>query len=89
MLLKQQYFKVPLFLDARGEYNLNAVKEVQITDSFTTLDLNDRKCQDRDKYEDCTTKVYEDVIMNLCRCLPFNLRKTDNVSNKFLALFCH
>ena len=89
MLLKQQNFKVPLFLDARGEYNLNAVKEVQITDSFTTLDLDDRKCQDRDNYEDCTTKVYEDVIMNLCHCLPFNLRKTDNVSNKFLALFCH
>ena len=33
------------------EYNLNDVKEIQVTDSFLTLDESDRKCQNRETYK--------------------------------------
>ena len=33
------------------EYNLNAVKEIQVTDSFLTLDESGRKCQNTETYK--------------------------------------
>ena len=33
------------------EYNLNAVKEIQVTDSFLSLDESTRKCQHKETYK--------------------------------------
>ena len=35
----------PVALIGEGEYNLNVLKEIQVTDSFMGLDQNIRKCQ--------------------------------------------
>ena len=33
------------------EYNLNDVKEIQVTDSFLTLDESEKKCQNTETYK--------------------------------------
>ena len=70
----------PLRLFGEGQYNLNVVKEMKVTDSFLTLDPRVRQCQNTFDYEECTTKKYHDALMEQCQCLPFNI-KTDKVMN--------
>ena len=65
-----------------GEYNLNAVKEMKVTDSFSTLDLNVRNCQNTNDYEECTTKAYHDSFMEKCHCIPFNINSKEVIFNK-------
>ena len=64
----------PLKLFGEGQYNLNEVKEMKITDSYLTLEQNVRHCQNKTEYEECTTKKYHDALREQCQCLPFNIR---------------
>ena len=74
------YYLEPLHLFGEGEYNLNSVKQMKVTESFLTLKKDDRKCQNTQDYEDCTTELYLDTLMEQCQCLPFNL-KSDQAVN--------
>ena len=71
--IESKLFLEPLFLYGEGEYNLDAIKEVSVTDSFMTLGQEDRKCQDKEIYTECTTKLLKDAIMEKCGCIPFKL----------------
>ena len=42
------HFTVPLTLYGEGEYNLNVVKEIRVTESYLGLDLNARECKVED-----------------------------------------
>ena len=63
-----------MLLVGEGEYNLNVVKEIEVTDSYMGLDQDVRGCQNKEPYDDCTTKIYMDTIIGECGCLPFNIR---------------
>ena len=54
-----------------GEYNLNALTAVEITDSYLGLDQNIRKCQNEEPYQNCTSRRYHDTFLGQCGCLPF------------------
>ena len=62
-----------------GQYNLNNLKEIFVTDSFMELDINSRKCQDAESYDDCKTWFYIKNLRQECGCLPLNLRLSEKV----------
>ena len=68
------YILESVVLVGEGEYNLNVVKEIEVTDSYMGLDQGVRGCQNKEPYDDCTTKIYMDTIIGECGCLPFNIR---------------
>ena len=63
----------PVTLIGQGEYNLNELKEVMVTDSYIGLDQAVRKCQNNEPFFNCTTKNYINSILDQCGCLPLNL----------------
>ena len=63
------------------EYNLDAIKEIKVTDSFLSLSQDVIECQNEESYDDCATKKYIDSVLDQCECVPFNIRTTDEVKN--------
>ena len=72
-------FTEPLKLYGEGEYNLNVVKEVKVTESFLGLDSHVKGCNMEETYENCTTKIYIDTVYQTCGCLPFSIHISDKV----------
>ena len=62
-----------------GEYNLNDLKEIIVTDSYLGLDGNVKGCQNVEPLNNCTTRLYMDTLLRDCGCLPFNIRLSDKV----------
>ena len=52
---------------------------MKVTDSFITLDEDVRQCQDEYTQVECRTKKYLDSIIENCKCLPFDLKLTEQV----------
>ena len=69
----------PIKLTGEGEYNLNELKVIEVTDSFLSMDQEDRKCQSNEPLLNCTAKNYMKELIKQCRCLPFNIRLSDQV----------
>ena len=65
-------------LIGEGEYNINDLKQIKVTDSYLGLDVDVIKCQNGAPLYNCTTNHYLHALIGQCGCLPFNLR----VSNK-------
>ena len=61
-------------LQGEGNYALYAVKETKVTDDFLGMDETIRRCQNVEKYEDCTTRKYLTELENDCHCVPYGLR---------------
>ena len=68
------YCTEPTKMTGEGEYNLNVLKEIMVTESYLGLDQNTRKCQKLEPLHNCTTRQYFDVTFKKCGCLPFNMR---------------
>ena len=61
-------------MSGEGEYNLNILKEIEVTDSFYELDNKVRKCQSykgSDTYNICTTRYFMEQMRLKCGCLPY------------------
>ena len=61
-------------LSGEGEYNLNILKEIEVTDSFYELDNEVRKCQSyegNDTYDSCTSRCFMEQMRLKCGCLPY------------------
>ena len=69
----------PVSLIGEGEYNLNALKEIEAKDSFLGLDQDVRKCQNDETLFNCTTRKYIEAVVSKCKCLPSNLRLFNKV----------
>ena len=63
-----------LILHGEGNYNLNVVKEMKVTDSFMGLPQGVKQCQNKEDYLDCKTEEYLEALVNTCMCLPFGLK---------------
>ena len=73
------YCTEPTKMTGEGEYNLNVLKEIMVTESYLGLDQNTRKCQKVQPLHNCTTRLYIDTTVQKCGCLPFNMRISDEV----------
>ena len=62
-----------------GKYNINSIREIKVTKSYLGLSQAVRGCQDGEPILDCTTRLYIDTALNLCRCLPLSIRTDMNV----------
>ena len=69
----------PLDLMGEGEYNLIALKEIKITDSYLGINQNVRKCQNEEILHNCTTRQYLDDLLDKCGCLPFSINLSKKV----------
>ena len=56
-----------------GQYNLNVLKEIVVTDDFLGLAQDDRKCQNEEPLTNCTTRQYLDTLLGECGCFPVNI----------------
>ena len=66
-------------LSGEGEYNLNSLKKIEVTDSFYELDKEARKCQSyksNGTYEICTSRYFEEQMILNCGCLAYQLQST-------------
>ena len=61
-----------------GEYNINILKEISVTESYLGLDQEIIKCQNIEPLDNCTTRQYITSLLSKCGCVPFNMR----LSNK-------
>ena len=68
-------------------YNLNTVKEVQVSDDFLSLDREEAWCQNEESYEDCTTKNYLETLQEECGCLPLTIGMKNEVYFLIFAIF--
>jgi len=50
------------------------VKEVQVTQEYIGLGEDITKCQNRESFEECTTKSYIDSVQKNCYCIPYALK---------------
>ena len=62
-----------------GDYNLNVVKEMKVTNALLKLPLRDRSCQNIEPIENCTTRILIDKMNTDCRCLPLSIRVGNQV----------
>ena len=74
-------FLEPVELIGEGKYNLDAVKEITVTESYLGMDMDTRKCQNDEPMENCTTRHYIDSVSHLCGCLPLSIANTNNVNH--------
>ena len=73
-------FPEPIKMKGEGKYNLNNVKQIVLTDSYHGLNINVKRCQNEEDVNDCTTRKFLDKVLQLCKCLPFSIRTSHNVS---------
>ena len=94
---KYKYYKSinlsePVKLIGEGKYNLNALKEIEVTDSYLGLSQEERGCQYSEHLDSCKTRKYIDNLMDNCGCIPLNIQLPDMVNslheNVFLNKYC-
>ena len=64
----------PLTLQGGGHYALHAVKEIKVSEDFLELDMETRKCQNKESFEDCSTRMYLEELEDKCHCVQYKLR---------------
>ena len=70
-------------LSGDGNYNLNSLKEISVTESFYDLDDSVKDCQDLEPYDECTTRYYKEINKKKCGCFPFPLSYQEQVKTSF------
>ena len=70
----------PLRLKLGSEYNLNNVKELEVTNEFLTLEKSIMNCQNYESLEDCQSRKYIEAMVKHCNCLPFGTTSKNKVS---------
>ena len=68
-------------LVGEGEYNLNVLKEIKVTESYLGLDSVVTGCQTKESFDNCTTRMYRQTFIDQCKCLPFDIRLSNEVSH--------
>ena len=71
----------PVQLTGEGEYNLNSIKEEEVTQSFLRMDQSVRGCQNQEHYDECTTRQYIENMREKCGCLPLSIALSDQVAS--------
>ena len=51
------------------------MKEVAVTEQFSSLDEKVKNCQNQETFLECRTKQYLDSISKRCNCFPFNIKQ--------------
>ena len=77
--LKQTLCLEPVKLIGEGEYNMEVLKEILVTDSYLGMNKDIINCQNKEPFFNCTTRKYMDEYIKSCGCVPSNIRLTEEV----------
>ena len=69
----------PLKLYGEGEYKLDGLKQIVVTESYLGLNEYIRGCQNEEAFEVCTTKLYREAFIDKCNCLPFHVNDNEAI----------
>ena len=70
----------PVQLSGEGEFNLDILKEIAVTDSFLRLDQDVIECQSvGETFDNCTTNFYRNYTRIKCGCLPYSITSSSEV----------
>ena len=72
------FFSEPLKLSLGKTYLLNVIKEITVTDSFLSMNKETSGCQ-KEPFNDCISRKFKDILLTKCKCLPFQMRLSDEV----------
>ena len=70
----------PVQLIGEGIYNLNELKQINVTKSFLGMNQNKRGCQNEESLGSCRTRWYRNTMLDKCGCLPFSIRTSNQVA---------
>ena len=77
----------PLTFNGEGNYALSNVLEFEVTDGFINLGEGVTKCQNRESFEECSTREFLKLAWEKCACTPFSLSHlNDTVGIKIKVL---
>ena len=54
---------------------MSDVKEVKVTSEYLGLIEDARKCQNVERFEECTTREYFKAVKEECKCVPYGLKQ--------------
>ena len=66
-------YQEPIKMIGEGEYNLDTLKEIKVTDSYLGLDQHIKECQNEEAFYACTTRNFKESALEKCGCLPLSL----------------
>ena len=69
----------PVMLAGEGQYNLNVLKQIEVTESFLGLDESDRGCQNQEPYDNCTTRTFIELMREKCGCITLAINLHNEV----------
>ena len=69
-------------LYGEGNYEIENVKEITITDDFASMNEQTRGCQTESNMEDCVTQKLITNMRNSCKCLPYNMQNYSSPHEK-------
>ena len=72
---------MPVKLIGEGEYNLDDLKEIKVTEDFLGLPEFVRGCKNGEPVENCETEQYIGTMIKECHCVPFYLRLADEAAS--------
>ena len=61
-------------LYGEGNYALSAIKEVDVTDAFLSLDEEDKLCQNVETFLECQANAFIKLGLEKCNCTPYEIR---------------
>jgi len=73
-------FPEPVLFNGEGDYSLNSLKEIKVTESYLGLDQDVRECQHKEPLNNCTTRHNIEFILHKCGCLPLSIRVENKVN---------
>ena len=76
----------PVRLMGEFQFNLQSLKEIKVSDSFLTLDVDSQKCQNIETYNDCKTRLYIKNMTQVCGCLPLSHIMSEEVCYMYVQL---
>ena len=68
----------PVILIGDGEYNMDDLTQIKVTESYLGLDEDVRECHSTESFYDCSNRKYVDTIMDQCGWLPLNIIMASN-----------
>ena len=69
----------PVIFIGEGEYNVNVLKEIKVSESYLGMDQDVTECQNEESFCNCATRKFMDTLIEKCGCLPINIRISNEV----------
>ena len=58
-------------MEGQGVFQLYVVKEISVTEEFLGLGEEIRKCQTKETFGECNTRLFLDEMKKECHCVPY------------------